>query len=137
MQPVGQLDDHHADVERHRDQHLAQALGGAQGFGPGGLVSSTVEPHALFELGDALHQLHHVLPKLGAHLRIGDLGVLDDIVEEGGDDAIVIEPKFEADQRDFNGVGDVGFATAAELAIVGGRGQVHGRHNARVLVVRA
>jgi hypothetical protein len=68
VQPVGQLDEDHAHVARHRQQHLAEVFGLR--------VLDRLELD-LVELGDAVDQVgDRTLPNLLADLGLGDVGVL-------------------------------------------------------------
>ena len=82
VQPVGELDQQHADVVAEREQELAQILGGAL------VLRLRLD---LAELGDAVDQARDVLAEqlldfLGRGERI-----LDRVVEDGGDDRLVVE----------------------------------------------
>ncbi len=75
MQAIGQLDQHHAHIVDHGQKHFADVLGLAR-FG-----SEQIEAA---DLGDAFDQAGHVGSKFGGELIDGDLGVLDDVMEDGG-----------------------------------------------------
>ena len=112
VQPVADLDQHHADVLGHGQQHLAQVL------------------HLLFFPSVELHpgQLGHALDKVG-HRRaeaLGDLlmgraSVLNGVVEHGGDDAVLIQLQIGHDAGHRQRMGDIGTAV---LALLGGVGVV-------------
>ena len=115
VEPVGELDQDDADVLRHRDDHLPVVLGvrllaGLEG-GPG-------------QLRDALDQLGDLVAELGADLVELGLGVLDDVVQEGGGERLLVEMELGADLRDRPRMVDERLAGAAGLAFVRGRGEV-------------
>ena len=76
VQPVGQLDQQHPKVLRHRHQELAEVLrlrvldGGELQVG---------------ELGHPVHELRDLVSEAERDLRIGREGVLDGVVQERGD----------------------------------------------------
>ena len=106
MQPVAQLDQDDPDVLAHRQQHLAQVL------------------HLLFfhgdvlharELGHALHQVGHRRAKAGGDLLVGDLGILNAVVQQGGDERVGVQLEVGHDIRHRQRVGDIGRAVAPQL----------------------
>ncbi len=107
VQPVGQLDDEHPDVARHRDDHLADRLG----LGRGAVLD-------LVQLGDAVHQRRDVLAEIAPELgeRVG--GVLDGVVQQGGADRLGVHAELGQDRGDGQRVRDVGVARLALLVLV-------------------
>ena len=97
MEAVGQLDQHDPDVFRHGNQHLSEAFG----IQAVGVVKAF--QHAVFgvvkagvhsgKLGYTVHQLGDFRPEALVDLRQGNAAVFDDVMEEGGDDGLVIEVK--------------------------------------------
>ena len=75
MQPVGELDHQHAQVARHRDQHLPEILG---------LALFTRGERELADLGDAVDQLRDLPAELALEVGLGRGGVLEHVVEEAG-----------------------------------------------------
>jgi hypothetical protein len=69
----------------------------------------------LGELGHALDQLATSSPNSVGDLGAGDRGVLDHVVQQGGDDAGGVEPVFGEDAGHLDGVGEVGVARGAQL----------------------
>jgi hypothetical protein len=61
VQPVGQLDEHHAHIGNHGQQHLAHVFG---------LAVFAVGKLDLVDLGDALDDVGHLLAKLGRNLLV-------------------------------------------------------------------
>ena len=117
VQPVGQLDHQHAQVARHRDEHLAhrrRLLGFAR-----------VELDAL-ELGDPVDDLGDLAAEVGLDVGQRDLGVLDGVVEQGGGDGDLVESDVGDDAGDGQRVVDVALAAGAQLAAVGLGGDLVG-----------
>ena len=75
MDTVGQLDDEHAHVAAHRDDHLADGLG-----------LSGIAVFHLGELGDTVHQTGHRVAEFRAALVQRVVGVLDGVVQQTGGD---------------------------------------------------
>ena len=109
MQPVGELDEDDADILRHRQQHLAEALCLR--------VLARLELD-LVELGHAVDHVGDGLSERRFDLGLGDLGVLHHVVEESGGEALRVESPLRQDAGDRQRMGDVGFAGLAELALV-------------------
>ena len=92
VQAVRQLDQHHPDVLRHGDQHLAQALG-VEGLSVvhevGYIISRGLElvVHA-GQLGDTVHQLHHFRTKAPVYLVQGNIAVFHHVMKQGGNDGV-------------------------------------------------
>ena len=94
VEPVCELDQDHADVLRHRDDHLAVVLG------LGLLATLEADPG---QLRDALDELRDVGAELREHLVELGLGVLDDVVEQGRRDRLLVEVQLGADLGDAPG----------------------------------
>ena len=91
MQSVGELDDEDAQVGGHRHQHLAhrrRLLGFAR-----------VELDAV-ELGDAVDDRGDLAAEVTVDVGDGDLGVLDGVVQQGGDDGHLVEADLGDDPGD-------------------------------------
>ena len=71
---IGELDEDHPEVARHRQQHLAEVLGLR------GLAAVEVQAG---ELGDSLDQSRHLAAEVLLDLLQGDGRVLDHVVEQG------------------------------------------------------
>jgi hypothetical protein len=110
VQPVRELDEQYAPVVGHGDEHLAD----------GGCLLGLlgVELQAV-ELGDAVDDGRDLVAELLDEPLGGDAGVLDGVVQQGGRDGRLVEPQVRDDARHGDGVGHVGFAGAAQLALVG------------------
>ena len=109
VKAVGELDQHHPYVAGHRHQHLAEVLRLRLGPALEGEVG---------ELAHSVDELGHGFAELGRDLRLGGRGVLDDVVEERGDDRLVIEAHVREDLRNVQGVVDVGLARSTALLAV-------------------
>ena len=114
VEPVGELDQDHADVLRHRHDHLAVVLG------VGLLARLEARPR---QLGDALDELGDLVAELGAHIVRLDVGVLDDVVQQRRGERRVVEVELGADLRDRPGMVDERLAGASRLAFVRGCGK--------------
>ncbi len=101
VQPVGQLDQQHAHVLAHGEQELAQVFRRALVLGH--LLD-------LGELGDAVDQPGD----LGAEMLLDllDRGerILDRIVEQRGDDGLLIELQVGHQPGDFDRMAEIGIA---------------------------
>ena len=107
VQPVSQLDQQHADVVGHRQQELAQILGGALVFGL---------RLDLRQFGDAIDQPRDVGTEHPLNLfRRGD-GVLDRIVQDCRGDGFIIEMKVGQDAGDLDRMTEIGVTRGAFLA---------------------
>ena len=109
VQAVGELDDQHAQVAGHGDEHLAHRRRLLRLPG--------VELDAL-ELGDAVDDGGDLRPEVLLHVAERDLGVLDRVVEEGRGDGDLVEPDVGDDAGHGQRVVDVALAAGAELAAV-------------------
>ena len=107
MEAVGDLDDDDAHVFGHRDEHLAQCLG--VGGGSRGNVD-------VLDLRRALDETRNVRVEALAQLVERDAAVLDDIVEERGDDRVRVHVEARDERGDGYGMRDVWLTGAAQLA---------------------
>lgn len=142
VEAVGELDDHHADVAGDGEEHFAEVVAGAGGIGGrGGGFGGT--GRVAGEFGDAFDELENVGTELTAEELGSELRVFEDIVEQGGDDAVFVEAELDADDGDFGWVGDVRFAVLSPLVEVGALGdfksgdEAVGRRFGKVLAVGA
>ena len=123
VQPVRQFDEHDADVVRHRDEHLAQALRLAVALGDERHGTAGDGVHAR-ELGDAVGQFRHVLAELLAEVVQADVAVFENVVEERRGDGRRVEAEVGQVLGDGDGVLDVVLAGLALLPLVGGGGEI-------------
>ena len=113
VQPVGQLDHQHAHVLGDGQDEAAQVLRLA------GVLAVHLQAG---ELGDALHQLRHLFAEPIGDVRPRGDGVLDDVVQQRGDDGGGVEAVVGEDARHLDRVGEVGIAGGAQLAPVHAHG---------------
>ena len=114
VEAVGELDQDHAHVLRHRHDHLAVVLGLRL------LAALELDPR---QLGDALDELPDLVAELRAHLLDVRVGVLDDVVEQRGRDRLLVEAELRADLGRAPRVMDEVLARAALLPFVLRRGE--------------
>ena len=107
VHPVGELDDQHADVLGHRDEHLAHRRRLLLG------LRVEVDP---FEFGDAVHEFGNGLTELLRHLLDRHARVLDRVVEQRRDHGVLVHAVPRGDARDGEGVGHVRLTGLAGLA---------------------
>ena len=115
VQPVGELDQDDAHVARHREEHLAEVLGLR--------VLGVLELDAV-ELGDAVDELGDGLAEALADVLLRDGGVLEDVVQQRGDERLGVELPVRQDLGDRDRVRDVRLARLAVLPLVGGVAEV-------------
>src|SRR5439155_1360884 len=75
------------------------------------------------QLGDALDELRDLVAELFPDVVDVRARVLDDVVEQGGRDRLVVEPELGADLRGTPGMEDEVLAGTALLSLVGLRGE--------------
>ena len=117
VQAVGQLDQNHAHVARHGQQHLAEGLGLAF------LARAELQ---LVQLGEAVHQFGHRGAELLHQVGLGDAAVFHRVVQQRGHEGVRVQLPFGHLRGHGDGVGDVGLAAVAHLAQVGGVGKAVG-----------
>ena len=111
VQAVGELDQDHAQVARHRQQHLAEAFGGR---------FLAVAELQLVQLGDAVDQLGDGLAEFAGDRLAGQRRVLDRVVQDRRDQGLDVQPLLGQHLRHRDRMGDVGLAGLAGLAGVRG-----------------
>ena len=107
VQPVGELHQQHADVVRHGEQELAQILRRAL------VLALRLD---LGELGDAVDQPRDIVAEMLLDLLRRRQRVLDRVVEDGGDDRLVVEMEVGEDAGDLDRMAEIGIARGAVLA---------------------
>ena len=107
VQPVSQLDQHHAHIRDHGQQHLAHVLR---------LPVLAVGKLDLVDLGDAFDDVRHLLAKFRADLRAGRRRVLHGVVQQCRRNGGRVQLHLRQNLGDFQGMDDVGFAGGAHLA---------------------
>jgi hypothetical protein len=121
VEAVGELDQDHANVARHRQQHLAERLG---------LRFLAGREAELVELREAVDEVGGRGPEALDQLGLRNPAILHRIVHQRGHDRLRIELPFGAEAGDRDRVRDVGFAARAELPQVGLVGEPIGVANA-------
>ena len=109
VQPVGQLDEQHADIVRHGEQELAEILGGALALGL---------RLDLGELSDAVDHARDIVAEQALDVLGRGHRVLDRIVQDRGDDRLVVEMQVGEDAGHFDRVAEIGVAAGALLGAV-------------------
>ena len=110
VQAVGDLDEDDADVLGHGHEHLAQVLHL--------LVLFAGVLHAA-ELRDALDDVRDSRAELAGNVLMGEVRVLYNIVQERGDDGVLIQTHVDGDVRRGDAVRDIRRAVAPLLPGVG------------------
>ena len=118
VRAVGELDQDHAQVAHHRQQHLAEVLR---------LRFLAILEADLVELGDAIDDLGDVVAEARGDVGLGDRRVLDDVVQDRADDGVGVQVQVGEDLRRGHRMRDVGLARDALLALVGGGAEFGGR----------
>ena len=113
VKPVGELDEHHADVLGHGHQHLPDVLR------LGLFTSVDVD---LAELGDPLDETGDGFAELAPDLVQGDVGVLDRVVEQCCGEGLGVQAQLAEEDRRRQGVLDVGLPGKPELPKVSALG---------------
>ena len=104
-----------AHVARHREEHLAEALG---------LRVLARRELDLVELGQPVDHRRHRLAERRLELVAGDRRVLHDVMEQCGGEPLGVELPLGQDARYGERMRDVRFAGLAELAAVRGLGEL-------------
>lgn len=109
MQPVRQLHNDHANIGRHGEQHLAQALR---------LPVVAIPEADLAQLGDAIHASRHVFAELLAQLFEFGAGVFEHIVQQTRLDAHQVHLHIRQNVRHRQRMHDVRLARFPRLRFV-------------------
>ena len=113
VQAVGQFHQQDADVLGDRQDELPQVLG---------LAQMRLGQLQLGQLGDAFDQFGDLGPEQALDLFARRVGVLDDIVQQRGDDGLGIEAIVGEDARHLDRVGEIGVAGGPLLGPMGAHG---------------
>jgi hypothetical protein len=109
VRAVGELDEDHAHVARHGQQHFSKRLG---------LVFLACVELQLVELGQAIDEFGHGDAEALDQVGLGDAAVLHRIVQQRRHERGRVELPARAQRRHGDRMGDVGLATVAQLAQV-------------------
>ena len=123
MQAIGQLDDQHANITHHGQEHLAQVL---RLFLCGIRGPDVALSPCSAKLGHPVNEFGNRLAKLALELRESYLSVFEDIMENPCRDARHIHAEVGENGGDFKRVYDKGIPRFASLGPVVGRGIVDG-----------
>jgi hypothetical protein len=107
---VGQLDQNHAHIARHGQQHLAKRLR---------LVFLARVEGEFFQFGQAIDQFGHRCAKALDQLGLAHAAVFNGVVQQGGHQGLRIELPVGALGGHRDRMGDVGLTAAAQLAQMG------------------
>ncbi|MNM28426.1 hypothetical protein D3C81_389410 [compost metagenome] len=109
VQAVGQLDQDHAHVGGHGQQHLAEVFR---------LRFDLALELDLFQLRQAIDQVRHRRAEALDQFILLDVLVFHDVVQQGGHDGLRVELPVGADFRDGDRMRDIRLARTAHLAQV-------------------
>ena len=110
VDPVGQLDEDDPDVVGHRQDDLPD------GLGPADFGRHLLDPA---DLGHALDQVGDLLAEILADVRGRRVRVLENVVEEGGDERCLVELHVGQVVGHFERMAEIGFPGTADLPFVG------------------
>ena len=109
MQTVGELDQDHAQVARHREQHLAETFRGR---------FLQAAEHDLVELGHAIDERSDGRSEFAFEFVAVERRVFERVVQDRGDDRFRIHAQIGKDRGDRDRMRDVRFAAFARLSCV-------------------
>ena len=109
VQAVGQLDQHHAHIGDHGQQHLADVFG---------LAVFAIGELDFVDLGDALDDVGHLVAEAGFDFFAGGGGVFDGVVQQAGGDGGRVHLHLGQHFGHLKRMNDVGLAGGAHLALV-------------------
>ena len=109
VQPVGELDQHHAQVADHRQQHLAEGLRLLLLFGYVSIPG---------DFGDAVDQLRDVLAEHLLQLLLCGQGVFENVVQQADGNRRLIEVQICENVGNVERVDQIGFPRTAHLPAV-------------------
>ena len=117
VQPVGYFYQDDPDVLGHGHEHLPQILH---------LLVFLAGVLHTGQLCDALHYIRHRRAELTGDVGVGEVGVLDDVVEQGRDHRVLVHAHVHGDVRCGHTVGHIGRAVLPELSLMGALGHFIG-----------
>ena len=106
VQPVGQLDEHHAHIGDHGQQHLAHVFG---------LAVLAVGKLDLVDLSHALDDVRHLIAEAGRNFLIRGGGVLYRVVQKAGRDGRRVHLHLRQHLSHLERMDYVGFAGSPHL----------------------
>ena len=124
---VGELDEDDAQILDHREQHFTEALG---------LCFRGVVKMKFIEFADTVDEQRNASPEFLLDVAQRARRVLEHVVQQRCLDGARIEMQTRENLCDRNGVGDVGLAADAFLALVGLRAELMRSEYAGDIVLR-
>jgi hypothetical protein len=115
VEAVGELDHEHAEVARHRHQHLPKVLG---------LTFFTRREGELTDLRDAVDELRDLATELALEIGLGRRGVLQDVVEQPRRHRGNVHLEVDEEVGDFERMAEVRLAGGALLSLMRGGGEL-------------
>ena len=109
VEPVGQLDEHHAHIAHHGQEHFADVLR---------LAVFAVRELDLVDLGDALDDVRHLLAELGDDVLGRDRRILDRVMQQPRGDGGGVQLHLRQHQRDLQRMQNVGLPGGAQLPVM-------------------
>jgi len=106
VQAIGEFDEDHADVVRHRHQHLLEVLC---------LRFRVGFEFDLRQLGQAIDDLGDFRPEFRTDALLRDQRVFDDVVQHGRDQGLVVHVHLGQDAGDFERMLYIGLTALARL----------------------
>ena len=110
VESVGEFDQDDADILHHRQHHFAEVF--RLGLGLGFELD-------VGQLADPVHQFGHLVAKALCQLFLGGGGVFDNVVQDGGDQAFVVETHLGQNFGYRKGMVDIGLTTETALPLMG------------------
>ncbi len=109
VQPVGQFDQHHANVIHHGEDHLADVLG---------LALFTAGEVDLVDLGHTLDDMRHMLAEFPLNIFGGHRRVFDGVMQQTRRDGGGIQLHVGQHNGHFQGMNQIGFTGGPHLAFM-------------------
>ena len=106
MQPVGELDEEHADILGHGEEELAEI------FRLRGALRDKIKP---LELRQPVDETANVAAEKLVDFLPCRIGILDRVVQDSRDDGRIVELHVGENRRDFEGMRKKGIAGSASL----------------------
>src|SRR5262245_3379468 len=117
VETIGELDHEHAQVARHRHQHLPEILG---------LALLARREGELADLRDAVDELGDLAAELALEIGLGGGRVLQDVVEEAGRHGSDVHLEIDEEGGDLERVAEVRLTGGALLTLMRGGGELVG-----------
>ena len=118
MRAVGELHQQHPHILAHRHQQLAEILRlGAARKGFDGKPA---------QLGDAVDKLRDITAEFGLQRFKRDIAILDSVVEQCGDNGILVQTHVRKNVCHGHGMREIGLSRRAGLAVMGNFAEFEG-----------